>query len=282
MLSLFFLLLAAWAGLGCQTRDDSDDYVARVGEAYLTQEALKAALAALPARQDSAEARRQFVDQWVTNELLYQEATRRNLRTREAIQRRLEESERSVLIDAVITQLFEEEVETLSSAEVLTYYDRNKERLRTREPFLRVLYLSSAEADSVRYARRLLQQGVDTADIDSLWPRLVERFAGDKEGSLTLSGNYFPESQLFMRQPALRQAALQLNVGQTSPLIELEEQTHLIHLADQVPVGTIPELAWIEDHVRRRLTIDARKQMFERQVQRLRTEALSRDALVIR
>ena len=47
-------------------------------------------------------------------------------------------------------------------------------------------------------------------------------------------------------------------------------------------VGSIPELTWIEEQVRRQLTIDARKQMYERQVQRLRTEALSRDALVIR
>jgi hypothetical protein len=67
-----------------------------------------------------------------------------------------------------------------------------------------------------------------------------------------------------------------------TPVIETDGLAHLLQLVDRVPAGAIPELAWIEDQVRRQLTIDARKQMYERQVQRLRTEALSRDALVIR
>ncbi|MFB3131376.1 MAG: peptidyl-prolyl cis-trans isomerase, partial [Rhodothermales bacterium] len=138
----------------------------------------------------------------------------------------------------------------------------------------------SAEADSARLAHRLLQEA--TAAADSLWPQLVTRFAQDAELSLTLSGNYFPESRLFIEQPVLRQHLAQLRPGQLAPLIEANGHTHLLQLEDRVPAGSIPELAWIEDQVQRQLTIDARKQMYERQVQRLRTEALSRDVLVIR
>ena len=267
---------------GCQAKTSPESYVARVGEVYLMQDETHAALDNLPPRFDSTEARRQFIDQWVTNELLFQEALRLNIRTRQDVQRRLEESQRSVLIDALVSQLFEEEMEAPFPAEVRAYFERHKEQLRLREPFARVRYLFTTEADSARLARSLLQQAPSAAASDSVWAQLVSRFAEDPELSLTLSGNYFPESRLFMDQPVLRQHLSQLRPGQLAPLIETNGHAHLLQLDDRVLAGTIPKLAWIEDQVRRQLTIDARKQMYERQVQRLRTEALSRDALVIR
>ena len=272
------LLLAA----GCKQQTPPEGYVARVGEVYLMQDELNAALENLPPRLDSTEARRQFIDQWVTSELLFQEALRLNLRTREDVQRRLEESERSVLIDALVTQLFEEEVEDPIAPEIRAYFELHKEQLRLREPYARVRYLFTTEPDSARLARRLLQQATTSATADSIWLLLVGRFAEDAGLSLTLSGNYFPESRLFLEQPMLHERLAQLRAGELAPLIETNGHSHLLQLDDRMPTGAIPELAWIEDQVRRQLTIDARKQMYDRQVQRLRTEALSRDALVIR
>ncbi len=269
--------------VACQPKTSPESYVARVGDVYLMQDETHAALNNLPPRLDSTEARRQFIDQWVTNELLFQEALRLNLRTRQDVQRRLKESERSVLIDALVSQLFEQEREAPFPAEIRAYFERHKEQLRLREPFARVRYLFTTEADSARLARRLLQQATSSAaTADSVWAQLVSRFAEDPELSLTLSGNYFPESRLFIEQPVLRQHLAQLRPGQLAPLIDLNGYTHLLQLEDRVPAGSIPELSWIEDQVQRQLTIDARKQMYERQVQRLRTEAMSRNVLVIR
>lgn len=266
-------------GAGCRSEAPPDAFVARVGDAYLTQEAVSAALENLAPGLDSIEARRQIIDQWVTNELLFQEAVRRNLRAREPVQRRLAESERSVLIDALISQLFEEAVEPPNNNEVLVYFERHREQLRLREPFVRVRYLYTVNPDSARQARTLLRQA--TTAPDSVWAVLVERFAQDTTLSRSLAANYVPESRLFIEQPTLHDRLERLSAGQVAPLIEDDGKTHLVQLADRVPAGTLPELSWIEDEVRRQLTIDARKQMYERQVQRLRTEALSRETLVI-
>ena len=277
-MTLLFSGLVLTAGCAQQTAPEA--FVARVGEAFLLQEEVDAALENLPSRLDSAEARRQFIDQWVTNELLFQEALRRDLRAQEAVQRRLAESERAVLIDALVSQLFEETAEALSPAEVRAYFELHKEQLRLNEPFVRVRYLYTANADSARRARTLLRQTAP-ADADSVWTLLVARFAEDAALSLSLATNYFPESRLFMEQSILRDRLAQMRPGEIAPLIEDGEQRHLLQLADRVPAGTIPELSWIEEQVRRQLTIDTRKQMYERQVQRLRTEALSREVLVI-
>lgn len=268
--------------VGCRQQEPPEAYAARVGDAFLMPEDVNAALGSLPLRLDSAEARRQFIDQWVTNELLFQEALRLDLRTRQDVQRRLEESERSVLIDALVSELFEEEMETPLQPQIRAYFERHKEQLRLREPYVRVRYLYTTAPDSARRARRLLQQATSSATADSVWAHLVPRFAQDADLSFTLSSNYFPESRLFMEQPALHERLARLRPDQVTPVIETDGLAHLLQLVNRVPAGAIPELAWIEDQVRRQLTIDARKQMYERQVQRLRTEALSRDGLVIR
>ncbi len=272
----FGLVLAA----GCGQQQPPETFAARVGDAYLMPEEVNAALGSLPSSLDSAEARRLFIDQWVTNELLYQESLRRNLRTREEVQRRLAESERAVLIDALVSQLFDEAVDPPNAAEMRAYFEIHKEQLRLREPFVRVRYLFTPHADSARQARAMLQRATP-ATADSIWMILAERFAHDPVLSQSIAINYVRESQLFVEQPLLRERLSRLGPRQTAPLIESNGFTHLLHLTDRVPAGTLPELSWIEDQVRRQLTIDARKQMYERQVQRLRTEALSREVLVI-
>ncbi len=277
---LVLLLSSLVVVAGCGQQASPEAYVARVGDAYLMQQEVDAALENLPSRLVSAEARRQFIDQWVTDELLFQEALRRNLRVQEAVQRRLAESERAVLIDALVSQLFEESSEALSPAEIRAYFELHKEQLRLHEPFVRVRYLYTANADSARRARTLLQQ-TPSADADSVWALIVARFAEDAALSQSLATNYFPESRLFMEQTLLRDRLAQLRPGQIAPLLEANGQRHLLQLADRVPAGTLPELHWVEEQVQRQLTIDTRKQMYERQVQRLRTEALSREVLVI-
>ena len=249
------------------------------GEAFLTEADVQAALSTLPNPQDTTEARQQLIEQWVTNELLYQEALRRDLRQREAVQRRLAESERAVLIEALVASLYAEQQDDIPAGEVSAYFERNRERMRLRESFVRVRYLATGTRDSAEAARRELQQAVARNDADSVWQAAIVRYAADAEGARALAATYLPESRLFADRPALRERLATLERGQIAPIIEAEDRFHVLQLADRRPAGSMPELPWIEAEVRRQLAIEARKQMFERQVERLRAEAQARDAL---
>lgn len=273
------MLLLGMAGLRCGGDPTEDSYVARVGHTELSESDLAARLQTLPDMLDSTEARQQFIDQWVTNELLYQEALRSDLLSEPEVQQRLAESERSVLIDALILRLYEQEPATITPSEIRAYFERYRERMRLREPFVRVRYLTTPAEEDAQQARQLIQSATFKLAADSLWPGIAERFAQDVEGSRSLASNFFPESRLFTDQPLLRQHVMRLQPDQTAPLIEDEGTWHVLQVAARVPAGTLPELPWIESEIRRRLTLDARKQMYERQVQRLRTEAQSRNAL---
>lgn len=271
------LLLAA-----CQQSDPAEDYVARVGDSYLTQREVDEALEDMPPGRDSLGARTQVIDRWVTNELLHQEALRRRLSDDPDVRQRIEDSERSVLIDALVSSVYEEEVETPTAAELQAYYQRNRERLRLRESFVRVRHLSTLSPDSAEAARAALQDAVRQNAADSLWPSIARRFATDADAARTLAETYYPERSLFNQQPTVRDMLRRIGVGEIAPLVDADSVHHVLQLVDRAPPGTIPELGWVEDQVQRQLLIDARKQMYARHVQRLRNRALSRNALEVR
>lgn len=265
----------------CDEEERPADYVARVGNSFLLEEELQRDLANLPARQDSAEARQQIVERWVTNEVLFQEAERRGLRQEVEVQRMLEDSERSVLVNALLSRLYDESATAPSSTEMQSYYERHKEQLRLRESFVRIRYLPTTTRDEAEAARRSIQQS-DASARDSVWSELMDQYAVDPSFAAEISSNFYPESRLFAGKPALREALAGLTEGQIAPIVEADSAFHIIQLAERAAARTVPEPAWIEDELARRLIIQSRKQLYARQVQRLRNEALAREDLEIR
>ncbi|WP_228350439.1 peptidyl-prolyl cis-trans isomerase [Rhodocaloribacter litoris] len=267
---------------GCRPESPAPDYIARVGDRYLTRGELAAALETLPFVADSAETSRQIIEQWISNELLYREARRLNLRDDPAVRRLLEDNERSVLISAYINRLYENELSEPSPASIQAYFEQHREQLRLREPYVRIRYLAHPDPDSAALAHERLAAARTGPDPDSAWVHIATRFAADPEGVLSLSGTYHPEARLFSAQPRLQEVLRTLNDGQLAPLIAFGNRHHVLQLVERIPAGTVPEPAWIEEELKQRLMIEARKQMYARQVQRLRNEALAREALEIR
>jgi parvulin-like peptidyl-prolyl isomerase len=270
--------------IGCEsTPAPSGSYVARVGSAVLTEDDLEAALAAAPASVDSMTARQQVIEQWVTAELMAREAEDRGLAERPDVQRQLAENERAVLAAALLSTLYEEDLAALNRAELEDYFERHQERLRLREPYVRVRFIVTTSEDSASAARGAMQQAMLSTGQDSLWEAAARTYATDPAASLSLAREYVPESRLLSSDAASAWQMLpQLSPGQIGAVQQIGDTYYVIQLVDRVPAGELPELAWIEDEVRRQVEIQSRKQMLARHVQRLRNEAQARDELDIR
>lgn len=267
---------------GCEREVSRPDYIARVGDSYLTANQLSSLMEAFPSVYDTTEAKEQIIEQWVTNTLLYQEAKRRRLDQNAEVKQLLQESEQSVLISALLQDLYSESTLEPSYTELQAYFERHKESLRLREPFVRIRFLGINNPDSASLARQLLQQATQSGKADSLWPEIVSRFSADVEGSMNLSRHYHSESRLFMSRPELRTWLARLRDNQISDVVFSDSLYNIIQLVERVPVGTIPRLTWIEEELRQRLSIQRRKQMYARQVQRLRNEAQAKNELEVR
>ena len=272
------LLLLLGAGLaGCQTEAPPDSYVARVGTNYLTEADLDQMLAAMGPVRDSTEARQQAIDQWVTRTLLYQEAERLNLSSDDEVQDQLRRQRRSILVSALRTRLTEEADVRPSAEEVRTYFERHKEQLRLREPYVRIQYLTTPDRASARTVRQELRTPPTPAD--TTWARLVAEYATDTTQARQLSRRFRPQGRLRQQLPALADRIADLQEGETTPVIQTNGRYHVVRLDQRLPEGSPPEIDWVEPEIRRRLRIRARKQIHATEVQRLRNRAQADGAL---
>ena len=278
LLLLALLLLAA----GCRpTESPPDGYVARVGDQYLTEAELSERLGALHAGTDSAEARRQFVAQWVTQALLYREAQERGLAEDETVQRRLEETRRSLLVSLLVGRVLDESEVAPTEADVTRYYQRHREALALREPYLHVRHLVLDDAETAAAARRDLRELARAEAPDSIFATLAQEHVPERaDEAVALASALHPASDLFPTDPLLRQTVERLGEGQVSAVLsEGDSLFHVVQLARRVPAGTEPEQAWVEPEIRERLAVATRKQVYAQHVQRLRREAAAHEAL---
>lgn len=282
LLLLLLPFIATILVVGCGEPTPRVDYVARVGDAYLTQQEVENALTGLMPIQDSVGVREQIVERWVTNELLLQEAQRLELHTNDRVQRLLQENERSVLISALVDEMYNREPAEVTQAAVEAFYARNRDNLRLREPYLRLRYVAAAEPDSALAAQGLLRRLPSSEEGDSLWRSRVQRMTDDPGLALAFIRNYYPTSRLFVSQPQLRERVAALDAGQVSAVIETDSLFHVLQIVERIPVGTVPELDWIEQDVREQVLIQSRKQMYQRLVQQLRTQAQAREEFDVR
>ncbi len=259
--------------VGCESKDSApSSYVARVGDHYLHQDEINRMLEGLGPVPDSTEARQQVIEQWVEHTLLLREANRLNLPEESSIKRRLEEQRENTLVTALKERIYEEMDQPPSEEEIRTYFERHRERLTLREPYVRVRHLVAQNEDSARAALRTLRRTRAPA-MDSVWNQLCRRYAANPERARRLAGQFVPESRLFAQLPYVKDELAALQEGEFAPVIRDNNRFHLLHLVRRAETGSAPELEWVEDEIRRRLQVRHRKQMYAREVQRLRNRA---------
>ena len=285
-LSLAALWTAAAAPFiyGCVEKTESPGYVARVEDRYLFEEDIERVMGIIAVTGDPSEMRSQIIDQWLTTEVLYQEALRRGLAENAEVQRRLDESERSVLVNSFIESFYRENSPSPSAEQTRTYFEQHKEQLRLREPFVRIRYLRAETLEEAREAQSALRDA-PVAERDSIWTLWADTLGTGPSASDMLftpgisAYDHYPESRLFGNQPLLRQTLAALVNERTAAVIESDSAYHVLQLAQRIPTGTLPEQEWIRPELERQLILQNRKQLYARLVQRLRNEALAREAL---
>ncbi|HLA63986.1 MAG TPA: peptidylprolyl isomerase [Rhodothermales bacterium] len=270
------VLLLLPLAVGCRRGPaPAGNWVARVGDAVLTQEDLAEALETLPPGLDSAAARQQVVEQWVTNELLVQEARTQGVADEPAVRRALDESERAVLADALVERFFAANPGSPTDDELEAYFRQHQAELTLDEPYVRLRLLRTASAAEAGQARAALDRAAASPMADSLWRLVVREYADDAPGALAFSAGYVPESRLRAMGDALAEAVAPLEPGGVAPVLRAGNTFYVVQLVARLPPGTPPQLDWLRDELRERLAVERRRTLLARQVEALRTEALA-------
>jgi len=271
-------LVLVLVSAGCADTTIRETTVARVGDAVLTQSQLDELWTDRMVRSDSATVAQAIVDQWVVNELLYQEALRRELHTDSLLQQQIEDNRRSLLIARLLEELYAEDAMAPDPAAVETWYQQHRASLVLRQPYVRIWYLP---VDSASWTSAIVDE-LARAETDSAFSRLIDTYSVQKEQSRYFASGLLPLSLVFSQYASMRERVGQLTEGDILPPLSDDGLVHVMKLVERVPAGTIPDLDMIRSEIEQRILIESRKQLFARQVQRLRTAAEARDDLFAR
>lgn len=275
----FVVVVLPLAIFSCESEDPPSSYVARVGDYHLTQSEFDRLLDDMGPVPDSTEARQQVLEQWIRRTLLLREAERLNLSEDPEVRRMLDERRKSTLVSAVTERIYEEAEVEPTDEEIRTYFERHQEQLTLTEPYVRVRHLVVSNQDSAETVRQRLLNIRGSAGADSAWRQLGRMYAQNPTRALELSDRFLPERRLFSQLPYVQDEPSELQEGEVAPVLEDGSEYHVLQLVRRISEGTPPKLEWMEAEIRRRLKIRNRKQMYAREVQRLRNRAKANDQI---
>ncbi|MFA6109504.1 MAG: peptidylprolyl isomerase [Candidatus Latescibacterota bacterium] len=231
--------LLALLAAGCGDEPAPKGVVARVGDAVLTEAELLARLPDGAAAEPGSTVRAQLVEHWVELELLYREAVRRKLDERPAVQERLGQTRRDLLVAALLDDEVAEQRPELEETAIQRYYESHTaefERLLPEVQARHILFASQREA-AAKY--QALQRGES-------FERLAREHSLDPDSRLDGGElGYFTREQ----EPELWSACVGLPLHQVSGPIRTESGYHLIEVLDRQEAGTRRPLGQIRGQV---------------------------------
>lgn len=242
--------------LGCERGPDlyrGGKVMAQVNGEKLTLEEIEDQIPAEYRDYVSDYEKKEYAEEWIKNELLYQEAVGRKFDSDPKIQARLRQITKQLVASAFV----EEELKarsTVDSSEVRQFYENNvgnftrdKEEVRLSHIFVR-----TQEAADSAYAA--LRSGQDFALV-------AQRFSEDMKSSQRGGDlGFFPSEDL---DPSLARVAFRLPVGSHSEAIESGYGYHLIKVTDRQKGGTLRDFELVKEDIYNQLLAEKQRAELE-------------------
>jgi peptidyl-prolyl cis-trans isomerase C len=264
----FILLAGLLLGLGAcaekkQTPESSEEVVAQVGEAVLTDQDLELDVPEAQRSLATLEQKKDYVRRWIENEILYQEAKNKKVDQDENLKWEIYRTVRGRIIEAFLEKELGARV-TVSEEEAKEYYQKYKDAFKR-------------EADEVRLSH-ILVRSVGEAALVAVRVQQGESFAmvagqmSLDEGTKKMGGDmgYVVLSDL---PPPYYEQATRLGVKEISGPIATDYGFDIIMVTDRKKKGSLRRYELVEGQIVNSLTVTKRKKELANLFQELKKEA---------
>jgi hypothetical protein len=243
----------------CAREERRPSFIARVGNAYLTEDKL-------PTPGDSSTLTRDFINEWVTSELLFQEASRRGLLNAEEVQQQLESVRRRLTIDALLNEEIYRDTAEVTKEAITAYYTSHQNQFLLREDVTLVSFVRFDNRDVANTVRTRILRG-------TAWDTAVNESQQDSAQAphilQVVEQKFFTESGLYPVQ--LWKVARTLPKESISFVISTDPGYYLLFLHDFRRRGELADPSYVEQEIRDLLMVEARRHIYEDLLQRLRS-----------
>jgi hypothetical protein len=254
--SFFFSGLIVIILFGCNKEPETKKYIARVNDAYLTEQDISE----LDSLFERGFSRNELIKKWIEKELLYQEAMKTGIADNDDVNRVINNSRRELASSMLLNSHLEKNIEKPNISQLEEFYTAHKNEFKAVD---NIYVFNSATFNNENAAIKFRTKLVETG-----WEKVIENYAEDKSMFEYKAGNVLSEAEIYPVQ--LLNLIQVLNPGEIS--IVLEENASkfsVVQLLQTFRKGGNPPFEIIRDEVEARYIADKREQVFDKYVEEL-------------
>ena len=247
---------------GCGKAKDAR-VIASVDKKYtITVDEFNDRLANLPERYQEVvnKNKKEFLNELITDKLLYAEALRKKLDRDEEVLKLFDEAKRKIMISKLLNDEIDGNI-TVTEEDITAYYTSNKDRFVTPE-VLRASHILVESENEARDVRNELLKGENFED-------LAAKKSIDPTAKLGGDIGYFTAGQLM---PEIENTCLKLEPGEISDVVKTKFGYHVIKLTERREPRT-RELAEVHDAIAQSIQRDKKQNMFNEYVGKLKEKS---------
>ena len=248
--------------LGCQKKPEGK-IIVKVNQVALTEEQIEEFLPPEYKRSVTLEQKKSFVQKWIENELLYQEARKRKIDQKKELQNRIHTTIKDLVVMELLDKEFGENI-SATEEEARNFYLQNQDNFKREEEEVRASHIflkSKTQADSVYQE---LKKGADFAKLaqQESEDSLTNRQGGDL--------GFFSKSEI---APFIAEVAFKLKNGEVSAPIKSDYGYHILKVRDKQEKGTERDFNLVKDQILNYLTNQKRDRKVRELVEQLKAKA---------
>jgi peptidyl-prolyl cis-trans isomerase C len=241
------------------------DFLAKVNDKIITQEYFMQKLNSLPewamGRFTTEEGKRQFLEEIIKEELLFQEAMRTGIDREKDFLDKVDEFKRMTLVSTLLKDEIEGKAVT-DDKEIRDFYEKHSDTYKIGDQINAQHILVDTEEEAEEVLQKILK-GEDFGE-------LAKNFS--KDHSTAVKGGdlgFFGKGRMV---PEFEQAAFGLKVGEVSKPVKTKFGYHIIKVLEKKE-GKQREFEEVKSIVERRLKAERQKSLFDSYIQSLREKA---------
>jgi len=255
---LFIILVVA--AIGCSKTESDKTPVARLDNQMLALEEIRAHIDTL--REPSQAQIQQYIQRWLTEEALYLEAVERGLDRTDEMNQKVEDTRRQLTINALLEkEVYFPQTSEFSSEDIRNYYETNiKEFILTHDAAL-VSYALFKNRDAATEFRNLVLKG-------TTWSLAIRK----QESSILMRADSSYQTQASLMPTELWRVTANAASRELSFPINTNNGYYILVMWKFFRQGQTAELPLVEQEIRSRLTVERRRNLFDKLVQNLRAK----------
>ncbi len=250
---------------GCKEEKKEQAFIARVGDAVLTEEELAGIHDSFPERPVET---RKFVHEWITSELLYQEAARKGFADSDQLRKELESIRKRLAIQALLDNVvYIEDSAAVNEDAIATMYNSGASAFLLREDVLNVSYALFGDRDIANTFRSEILRG---SSWDAALTSIQRDSLAHRKLLLAATRQYVTRASLYPDE--LWRLARSLPKDEASFVLKTDAGYYVVMTHSIKQIGEMPDLEYIRNEIRSRLLIDQRRLAYERLLSGLRSK----------